>query len=126
VTASRIVVAALFASVAALAPAGHGPLTGRLAPAVAAQPAGVDLFAGMRWRAIGPFRGGRSRAITGAPGQPHVFYTGVVNGGVWKTDDAGRTWTPIFDDQPTGSIGDIAVAPSDPNVVYVTSGRFRG
>ena len=77
----------------------------------------------MRWRPIGPFRGGRTKAITGVPSQPNVFYAGAVNGGVWKTDDFGRTWTPIFDDQPTGSIGAIAVAPSDPNVVYVGSGE---
>ncbi len=77
----------------------------------------------MRWRGIGPFRGGRTRAVSGVSGQPSVFYVGVCNGGVWKTDDYGRTWTPIFDDQPTGSIGAIAVAPSDPNVVYVGSGE---
>src|SRR6516225_1484466 len=76
----------------------------------------------MRWRAIGPFRGGRTKAITGVATQPNVFYAGAVNGGVWKSTDYGRTWTPIFDDQPTGSIGAIAVAPSDPNVVYVGSG----
>src|SRR6266851_1487164 len=77
----------------------------------------------MRWRPIGPFRGGRTKAITGVPSQPNVFYIGAVNGGVWKTTDFGRTWTPIFDDQPTGSIGAIAVAPSDPNIVYVGSGE---
>jgi photosystem II stability/assembly factor-like uncharacterized protein len=77
----------------------------------------------MRWRAIGPFRGGRTKAITGVATQPNVFYAGAVNGGVWKSTDYGRTWTPIFDDQPTGSIGAIAVAPSDPNVVYVGSGE---
>ncbi|HZT78513.1 MAG TPA: hypothetical protein VFA27_17825 [Vicinamibacterales bacterium] len=77
----------------------------------------------MRWRPIGPFRGGRTKAITGVPSQPSVFYAGAVNGGVWKTNDFGRTWTPIFDDQPTGSVGAIAVAPSDPNVVYVGSGE---
>jgi photosystem II stability/assembly factor-like uncharacterized protein len=77
----------------------------------------------MRWRPIGPFRGGRTKAITGVPGNPHVFYMAPVNGGVWKTTDAGRTWTPIFDDQPTGSVGSIAVAPSDPNVIYVGSGE---
>jgi photosystem II stability/assembly factor-like uncharacterized protein len=77
----------------------------------------------MRWRAIGPFRGGRTKAITGVPGDLHTFYMAPVNGGVWKTTDLGRTWTPIFDDQPTGSIGSIAVAPSDPNVIYVGSGE---
>src|SRR2546422_2946341 len=77
----------------------------------------------MRWRAIGPFRGGRTKAITGVPSQPNVFYMAAVNGGAWKTTDFGRTWTPIFDDQPTGSIGAIAVAPSDPNIVYVGSGE---
>jgi len=81
------------------------------------------LFQELRWRSIGPFRGGRTVAAVGIPSQPHVFYIGVNNGGVWKTDDAGRIWTPIFDDQPSGSIGAIAVAPSDPNVVYVGSGE---
>jgi photosystem II stability/assembly factor-like uncharacterized protein len=77
----------------------------------------------MQWRLVGPFRGGRTRAITGVPGQPHTFLTGVVNGGVWKTDDDGRTWMPIFDSQPTQSIGAIAVSPSDPKIIYVASGE---
>ncbi|HEX3395831.1 MAG TPA: hypothetical protein VHS76_03955 [Steroidobacteraceae bacterium] len=77
----------------------------------------------MQWRLVGPFRGGRTRAITGVPGEPHTFLTGVVNGGVWKTDDDGRTWTPIFDSQSTQSIGAIAVAPSDPKIIYVASGE---
>jgi len=72
---------------------------------------------------IGPFRGGRTRAAAGVPTQPNVFYIGVVNGGVWKSDDFGRTWNPIFDSQPTQSIGAIAVAPSDPNIVYVAGGE---
>jgi len=77
----------------------------------------------MRWRMIGPTRGGRTRAVCGVASQPNVFYMGAVNGGVWKSDDFGRTWTPIFDAQPTQSIGAIAVAPSDPNIIYVSSGE---
>jgi sortilin (neurotensin receptor 3) len=88
-----------------------------------AQPFDPQLFAGLRWRSIGPLRGGRTRACAGVPSQPNVFYIGVVNGGVWKTTDFGRTWQPIFDDQSTGSIGAIAIAPSDPNIIYVGSGE---
>ncbi len=77
----------------------------------------------LHWRMVGPFRGGRTRAAAGVPSQPNVFYVGQVNGGVWKTDDYGRTWNPIFDSQPTQSIGAIAVAPSDPNTIYVGSGE---
>lgn len=77
----------------------------------------------LRWRMIGPFRGGRTRALSGVAGQPNVFYVGAVNGGVWKSNDYGRTWNPIFDAQPTQSIGAIAVAPSDPNIIYVASGE---
>jgi photosystem II stability/assembly factor-like uncharacterized protein len=82
-----------------------------------------SMYQEMRWRLIGPFRGGRTRAATGVANQPNVFYIGAVNGGVWKSDDYGRIWTPIFDQQPTQSIGAIAVAPSDPNVIYVASGE---
>src|SRR5436190_18764113 len=81
-------------------------------------------FSGMlRWRNIGPFRGGRVRAVSGVPSQPSVFYFAQVNGGVFKTTDYGRTWQPIFDDQPTGSIGAIAVSISNPDIVYVGSGE---
>jgi photosystem II stability/assembly factor-like uncharacterized protein len=72
---------------------------------------------------IGPFRGGRTRAATGVPTQPNVFYMGQVNGGVWKTNDYGRTWNPLFDHESTQSIGAIAVAASDPNIIYVASGE---
>ena len=72
---------------------------------------------------IGPFRGGRVLAVTGVPGEPQHFYFGSVNGGVWETHDAGRTWQPIFDGQPVGSIGAIAVAPSNPRVIYVGTGE---
>ena len=91
--------------------------------AALAQPFDPNTFGGLRWRSIGPYRGGRTRAVAGVPSQPNVFYIGVCNGGVWKTTDYGRTWYPIFDDQSTGSIGAIAVAPSDPNIIYVGSGE---
>src|SRR5205807_5183146 len=87
-----------------------------LAPAQDITPKHYDA---LRWRMIGPFRGGRTVGAVGIPSQPNVFYVGVNNGGVWKTTDAGRTWNPIFDDQPTGSIGALAVAPSNPDILYV-------
>ncbi len=88
-----------------------------------AQPYDSTYFNDMKWRMIGPHRGGRTVGAVGVPQQPNVFYIGINNGGVWKTTDYGRTWFPIFDDQPTGSIGDIVVAPSNPNVIYVGSGE---
>lgn len=88
-----------------------------------AQTFDAKLFDAMQWRMIGPHRGGRTVGAVGVPQQPNVFYIGVNNGGVWKTTDYGRTWQPIFDDQPTGSVGDVVVAPSNPNVLYVASGE---
>ncbi|HEX7071477.1 MAG TPA: glycosyl hydrolase, partial [Rhodothermales bacterium] len=81
------------------------------------------LFQDLRWRLIGPFRGGRVLAVTGVPGEPEHFYFGSVNGGVWETRDAGRTWQPIFESQPIGSIGALEVAPSNHDVIYVGSGE---
>ena len=92
-------------------------------PSSVAQQIPETTYQELRWRMIGPTRGGRTRAACGVASQPNVFYIGAVNGGVWKTDDFGRTWTPIFDSQPTQSIGAIAVAPSDPNIIYVSSGE---
>ncbi|MEO8191977.1 MAG: glycoside hydrolase [Acidobacteriota bacterium] len=88
-----------------------------------ASPLDPALFSEMRWRCIGPFRGGRTVGAAGIPSQPNVFFMGVNNGGVWKTTDAGRTWVSLFDDQPTQSVGAIALAPSNPDVIYVGSGE---
>lgn len=93
------------------------------AAGVAAQTIKDDALKGMKWRLIGPFRGGRSLAVTGIANQPNVYYFGAVAGGVWKTTDGGLTWSPIFDKQPIASIGAIAVAPSDPNIIYVGTGE---
>lgn len=78
---------------------------------------------GLHWRLVGPFRGGRTRAVAGIPGQPAAYLIGAVDGGVWKTTDLGRTWRPLFDEAATQSIGAIAVAPSDPAIIYVGSGE---
>src|SRR5580704_3425137 len=81
------------------------------------------LYSDLRWRMIGPFRGGRTVAIAGIPDSPNVFYMAASNGGIWKTTDAGRVWLPIFDEQPTGSIGALAVSLSNPNIIYAGSGE---
>src|SRR6266536_5588266 len=83
----------------------------------------AGLYGGLRWRMIGPFRGGRVNGVTGAPGQPNTFYFGSVGGGVWKSNNSGRTWSPVFDSQAVASIGAIGVAPSNPEIVYVGTGE---
>ncbi len=93
------------------------------AGALRAQEVDPSLFSGMSWRLVGPFRAGRSVAATGVPGQPARFYFGAVDGGVWETSNAGLTWEPRFDAAPVGSIGAIALAPSNPNVLYVGTGE---
>src|SRR5579862_3303883 len=77
----------------------------------------------MQWRLVGPFRGGRALAIEGVAGDPATFYFGGVAGGVWKSGNAGQTWEPLTDGQPFASIGALALAPSDPNVMYVGAGE---
>ncbi|MDP2956243.1 MAG: hypothetical protein Q8N53_07470, partial [Longimicrobiales bacterium] len=81
-----------------------------------------DLYADMHWRAIGPTRAGRTRALAGVADQPNVFYIGFDNGGVWRSTDYGSNWEPLFDRETTSSIGAIAVAPSDPSIIYVGTG----
>jgi photosystem II stability/assembly factor-like uncharacterized protein len=105
---STCVLASLFA-----APAG---------PA-SAQTVSPSSYQSMHWRYIGPMRGGRTIAASGVTNDPNLFYIAAVNGGIWKSDDAGRTWQPIFDKEPTGSIGALAVAASNPNVIYAGSGE---
>ncbi len=112
-----------FFVLALAAPLAAGALTHTMR--VVAQQGRVDpaLYSGLRWRMIGPFRGGRVNGVSGVPGQPNTFYFGSVGGGAWKTTNAGRTWLPIFDAQPIASIGAVTVAPSNPNIVYVGTGE---
>src|SRR5260370_18273356 len=100
-----------------------GGLAGRPSVLWARPTSPGEMPIGLDWRMLGPFRGGRVDAVSGVPGRPDEFYFGHVNGGVWKTVDAGRTWLPIFDDQHVASIGALAVAPSAPDVIYVGSGE---
>ena len=98
-----------------------------LALPVVAQQYPESMLAGLHWRDVGPMRAGRTYGVAGHPSQPDTFYMGSVGGGLWKTENAGRTWFPIADDPktgiPIGSIGAVAVAPSDPNIVYVGTGE---
>jgi photosystem II stability/assembly factor-like uncharacterized protein len=94
-----------------------------VAPAAARATVSPAQYAGMHWRNVGPFRGGRALAVTGVPGDPNRFYFGAVGGGVWTTPNAGRTWTPLFEKEAAASIGAIALAPSDPRTIYVGSGE---
>lgn len=91
--------------------------------AAVAQTVPPELVNGLKWRMIGPFRGGRAVAVAGVPGDSTTFYFGAVNGGIWKTTDAGIVWTPIFDGQPVASIGALAVAPSDSKTIYAGTGE---
>ncbi len=93
-----------------------------LAPSLFAQQYEPSLYAGMQWRQIGPFRAGRVTDVSGAPGQPAIYYMGTAGGGAWKTTDGGMVWKPIFDKEHVASIGAIAVAPSNPNIVYIGTG----
>src|SRR5258708_10382802 len=93
------------------------------APTAEAKRLDENLFNAMRWRQVGPLRGGRAVAVTGVPGEPNVFYFGAASGGVWKSTDTGVSWQPLFDSQPIASIGSIAVSASDHNIIYVGSGE---
>jgi photosystem II stability/assembly factor-like uncharacterized protein len=114
---------ALAIFVALLVVGGNGDPAEWKSPPQAASTIDPALYSALEWRHVGPLRGGRTVGAAGVVQQPNVFYIGVNNGGVWKTTDAGHTWAPLFDDQPTQSIGVVAVAPSDPNVVYAGSGE---
>ena len=101
--------------------AGFGLVAAAPAPTAPAVP--TSLYSGMKWRLIGPYRGGRVLTVTGVPSEPDTWYFGAVIGGVWKTTDSGRVWKPLFQHQPVASIGAIAVSPSNPNIVYVGTGE---
>ena len=82
-------------------------------------------LSGLSYRLVGPMRGGRATRVAGISGDPATYYFGTAAGGVWKTTDGGITWFPIFDGQPVSAIGDIALAPSDPDIIYVATGDAK-
>src|SRR6266404_9564439 len=92
-------------------------------PLLAEEPEKPDPFKGIKFRSIGPSIGGRVCRACGVPGDPFTYYAATAGGGVWKSSDGGLTWKSIFDDQPASSVGSIAVAPSDPNVIYIGTGE---
>jgi photosystem II stability/assembly factor-like uncharacterized protein len=116
---------AVFVSLAFAAAKDHSDPPSALMPEVSGPGGSLpeSLFSAMRWRQVGPFRGGRVLAVTGVPGEPSVFYFGAAAGGVWRSSDAGANWEPLFDKEDTASVGAIAVAPSDHNIIYVGTGE---
>ncbi|MFI5280689.1 MAG: WD40/YVTN/BNR-like repeat-containing protein, partial [Gemmatimonadales bacterium] len=121
----RLIPVLAFAFLVASVAAAHAQRPRRGAPAPAPAPtAGLDstTFTPLKWRHIGP-QGNRVTSVTGVPGDPMTYYAGAASGGLWKTLDGGTHWTPIFDDQPVSSVGALAVAPSDPNVVWAGTGE---
>src|SRR5258708_5308513 len=115
------VVLAVLATVALLAP--DTDAASSASPAAAAVPVNPTLFGALRWRSIGPYRGGRALAVAGIPGDATTFYFGAVAGGVWQTADGGGTWNPLTDDTPISSVGAIAIAASNHNIIYVGTGE---
>lgn len=121
---SRAAVLALFAVAFSVSPLVAKPKPKEVVPAVAAAPAAdPSVFSSLEWREVGPYRGGRSAAVTGLSGKPDLYYQGATGGGVWKTEDAGVTWQNISDGFFGGSIGAVAVSEWDPNVIYVGTGE---
>jgi photosystem II stability/assembly factor-like uncharacterized protein len=94
-----------------------------LAAAAFASPPSPETYSALRWRLVGPLRGGWGTCAAGVPGQPETFYFGAADGGVWKTTDAGRTWSPLFQSEAAASIGALAVAPGQPSVLYAGTGQ---
>ena len=129
VPARRLLSLTRFVALGLLAAAGLQAVAARAEPPRPPRPgdtaAAVDpsLFKALKWRSIGPYRGGRALAVSGVPGDPDTFYFGAVAGGVWKTTDGGATWRSLTDGTPISSIGAIAVAPSNPNIIYVGTGE---